>query len=221
MILEAHNVIYTHTYYIYIYVIVDCYIFTPISTQLITKTILSRKFSQILISKTPQIMSLIIALATFSLFVIVMISTNLAAISSPTPLNSTQDNLSAYQVLQQYNFPIGLIPEGVSDYELRSDSGEFKVYLDRTCSFPLRNSFTLRYDQTLSAVMSNDRIRDMKGVSVRVLLFWFTVVEVVRISDEQLRFSVGFASSDFQMNYFVESPRCGCGMHCDDKLMSI
>ena len=145
----------------------------------------------------------------------ILIITNLSALSSSTPLNSTlNNNLSAYQVLQQYNFPIGLIPRGVTGYELHKDSGEFKVYLGRTCSFPLRNSYMLRYEPTMSAVISKDRIWDMKGVSVRVLFMWFTVVEVVRVSDDRLQFSVGFASSDFQMSYFVESPRCGCGMHC-------
>ncbi|GAV66970.1 DUF538 domain-containing protein [Cephalotus follicularis] len=57
-----------------------------------------------------------------SLFIICFI---LMTISSPYVL--TNDKLSAYEVLQEYNFPHGLLPKGVNGYEINGDELEFSV----------------------------------------------------------------------------------------------
>ncbi|XP_034227201.1 uncharacterized protein LOC117636680 [Prunus dulcis] len=131
----------------------------------------------------------------------------------------SDDTLSAYEMLQQYDFPIGLLPKGVTGYELDRDTGNFKAYFNGTCSFSLENSYQLRYRSTITGVLSKDRLKNLKGVSVKVLFFWIDIVEVVRNGDE-LQFSVGIASADFSIDNFEESPQCGCGFACQQLVSS-
>ncbi|XP_068660631.1 uncharacterized protein At5g01610-like [Aristolochia californica] len=123
------------------------------------------------------------------------------------------DNLSAYQVLEGYDFPIGLLPQGVLGYELDRDTGRFKAYLNGSCSFSLEGSYQLKYKSTISGYISKDRLRDLSGISVKVLFFWLNIVEVKRIGDD-LEFSVGIASANFPIDNFEECPQCGCGLDC-------
>ncbi|XP_020599740.1 uncharacterized protein LOC110039119 [Phalaenopsis equestris] len=124
------------------------------------------------------------------------------------------DSVSAYDALQLYNFPIGLLPQGVIRYDLENSTGEFSVYFNGSCSFSLEGSYQLRYQPSISGRISTNRLGNLKGVSVKVILFWIKIVEVVRNGDE-LEFSVGIASADFAIDNFGISPQCGCGLNCD------
>lgn len=134
---------------------------------------------------------------------------------STTSFASADDHiLSAYQVLQQYDFPMGILPKGVTSYELNRDTGEFAAHLNGTCKFSLEGSYTLEYKSTITGVISRDRLTNLKGVSVKILFFWVSIVEVVR-DGNQLQFSVGIASASFPIDNFLESPQCGCGLVCN------
>ncbi|KAM5564076.1 uncharacterized protein ABKV19_018605 [Rosa sericea] len=85
---------------------------------------------------------------------------------------------SAYEVLQQYGFPIGILPIGVTGYELNTETGQFSAYLNGTCSFSVEDSYQLEYKSTITGVLSKDRLKDLKGVSVKLLFFWLSIVEV-------------------------------------------
>lgn len=141
-----------------------------------------------------------------SLLILLYFSTPLAFGDDDTP--------SAYEVLQDYDFPIGILPKGVTGYELDKETGEFSAYLNGSCSFAIENSYDLKYKSTIKGVISKDRLKNLKGVSVKVLLFWLNIVEVVRDGDE-LQFSVGIASADFTVDNFEECPQCGCGFDCN------
>ncbi|GMN37963.1 hypothetical protein TIFTF001_007253 [Ficus carica] len=134
--------------------------------------------------------------------------------TTTTNNNKNKNNLSAYEVLEQYNFPIGLLPQGVTGYELNNETGEFAVFLNETCSFNLE-TYKLKYKPTITGVISKDRIKNLKGISVKVLLFWFNIVEVSRDGDDLL-FSVGLLSASFPIRNFLECPQCGCGLDCND-----
>lgn len=126
---------------------------------------------------------------------------------------SAADKLTAYQVLQEYDLPIGLLPKGALSYELDSTTGRFSASLNGSCSFSLEGSYQLKYKSTIKGYISKDRLRDLSGVSVKVLFFWLNIVEVVRRGDE-LQFSVGIASAAFPLSNFADCPQCGCGLDC-------
>ncbi|XP_047336587.1 uncharacterized protein LOC124940148 [Impatiens glandulifera] len=123
-----------------------------------------------------------------------------------------QNALSAYDVLKQYKFPIGLLPKGVRGYEINRNSGSFKVYLNKTCTFNI-DGYDLKYKSTISGMISESKIYNLKGISVNQLLLWWNIQEVRRQSEE-LAFSIGIASANFALDDFNQSPQCGCGFHC-------
>lgn len=126
---------------------------------------------------------------------------------------SPDDKLTAYEVLESCDFPVGLLPKGVVDYELDSSTGEFTVQLNETCTFSIE-SYELKYKSTITGVISKDKVTNLSGIRVKVLILWLNVVEVTRDGDD-LDFSVGIASASFPVSNFVESPTCGCGFDCD------
>ncbi|KAI5680467.1 hypothetical protein M9H77_01694 [Catharanthus roseus] len=129
--------------------------------------------------------------------------------------NDQKQNPSAYEVLQQYDFPIGILPQGSTGYDLNPYTGKFSSYLNQTCTFSLTNLYDLRYESIVSGIISKDQIRKLSGVSVRVLnKVWLKIRKVNRIGDH-IEFSVGVTSAKFPVSSFEESPQCGCGFKCN------
>ncbi|XP_073136902.1 uncharacterized protein At5g01610-like [Henckelia pumila] len=118
---------------------------------------------------------------------------------------------SAYQVLRQYDFPAGLLPEGAVGYSLNSATGEFSANLNGSCRFKLEDSYELSYQPVIKGVISRGRIQKLSGVTVKVVVMWLGVVGVNR-KGENLEFSVGIASANFPARNFDECPQCGYGL---------
>ncbi|KAG0476883.1 hypothetical protein HPP92_013246 [Vanilla planifolia] len=121
--------------------------------------------------------------------------------------------LTAYDVLQAYNFPIGLLPKGSLGYDLDPRTGKFSAYFNGTCEFALE-SYQISYKSTITGRISTNHLTELRGVSVKVLLFWINIIEVVRDGDE-INFSVGIASASFDIGNFYICPQCGCGLNCN------
>ncbi|KAI3958213.1 hypothetical protein MKW92_029639 [Papaver armeniacum] len=121
-------------------------------------------------------------------------------------------NLSAYEILQGYGFPVGLLPVGVTGYELDESSGKFAAHFGAgDCSFPL-SGYQLKYKSTITGVISNGKLTNLSGITVKVLFVWANIIEVLK--REQLQFSIGIASAYFPIDSFYDSPKCGCGLKC-------
>ncbi|KAL7198978.1 hypothetical protein ACSBR2_021296 [Camellia fascicularis] len=133
-------------------------------------------------------------------------------VSVSTSSATGDDTLTAYQVLEQYGFPVGILPIGAKGYELDKSTGKFKAYLDETCTFTIQN-YELKYKSTITGVISKGKLKNLKGISVKILFLWLNIGEVIR-DDDELEFSVGIASADFPIESFGESPQCGCGFDC-------
>ncbi|XP_030459970.1 uncharacterized protein LOC115680306 [Syzygium oleosum] len=121
---------------------------------------------------------------------------------------------SAYDILGDYNFPAGILPIGVNGYDLDEPTGAFAAYFNKTCSFSLEGSYQLEYKSTIRGVISENRLKNLQGVKVKLLFVWVDIVEVSRRGDD-LQFSVGIAGADFPIDNFEECPQCGCGLNCD------
>ncbi|KAL3517424.1 hypothetical protein ACH5RR_020013 [Cinchona calisaya] len=127
---------------------------------------------------------------------------------------SGQEKPSAYEALQQYDFPVGLLPQGAIGYDLKPSTGQFSAYLNGTCSFTLTNLYKLTYKNTISGVISKDRLTKVKGVGVKVLNMLPLKIVEVRRNGVVLEFSVGITSANFPVRDFEVSPECGCGFNC-------
>lgn len=121
-------------------------------------------------------------------------------------------SLTAYQVMEEYGFPVGLLPKGVLGYKLDNSTGKFSVYLNGSCTFSI-DSYELKYKSTITGAIAKDMITSLSGIKVKLLILWLSIVSVTH-EDEELDFSVGIASADFTVSNFVESPTCGCGFNC-------
>lgn len=133
------------------------------------------------------------------------------AINSPSSV-TTDEKLTVYQLLRQYDFPAGLLPQGVTSYELNADTGDFTVHLDNTCSFNIQG-YKLRYKTKITGIISKGSLKNLSGVQVQLLFLWLSIGEVTR-DGNNLDFSVGIVSTDFPIDNFDESPKCGCGFDC-------
>lgn len=127
-------------------------------------------------------------------------------------LETTSASLTAYEVLEEYDFPVGLLPKGVLGYKLDTSTGKFSVYLNGTCTFSI-DSYELKYKSTITGVIAKDKLTSLSGIKVKILLLWLSIVKVTR-DDDELEFSIGIASADFPVSSFEESPTCGCGFDC-------
>ncbi|KAI3449464.1 hypothetical protein Pfo_006129 [Paulownia fortunei] len=141
-----------------------------------------------------------------------ILTISLAFISASAPATEAADSPTVYEVLESYGFPVGLLPKGVTSYELNSATGKFSVYLNSSCSFTI-DGYDLKYKTTITGTISTDKIKNLNGIQVKVLLFWVNIIEVTKDGDE-LELSVGIASADFGVDNFYESPQCGCGFDC-------
>ncbi|WOG94734.1 hypothetical protein DCAR_0314031 [Daucus carota subsp. sativus] len=121
---------------------------------------------------------------------------------------------TAYDLLKTYNFPIGLLPEGIKNYTLNPTTGKFNIHLNRTCSFSLEDSYQIRYESSISGYIEENRLTGLGGIRVKVLFFWLDIGEVDRSGDD-LEFFVGVVSANFPVGNFDVCPQCGCGMDCD------
>ncbi|XP_044491750.1 uncharacterized protein At5g01610-like [Mangifera indica] len=127
---------------------------------------------------------------------------------------TTTTTKTAYEILEEYDFPVGLLPNGVTGYKFNSSTGKFKVYLNGTCTFTV-DSYKLKYKSTIKGVLTKDKLSSLSGVKVKVWFFWLSITKVTR-EDDELEFSVGIASADFPVSNFNECPTCGCGLDCVD-----
>ncbi|PON35679.1 hypothetical protein TorRG33x02_351000 [Trema orientale] len=139
--------------------------------------------------------------------------------SFTTPLSSSfvNDTLTAYEVLEEYDFPVGLLPQGVLGYELDTPTGEFSANLNGSCTFTI-DSYQLTYKSTITGKIVNDKLSCLSGIEVKVVFLWLSIVTVTR-HDDVLEFSVGFPFAGFPFagfpaSNFDESPTCGCGFDC-------
>ncbi|RWW21976.1 hypothetical protein GW17_00013844 [Ensete ventricosum] len=115
-------------------------------------------------------------------------------------------------MLEKFDFPKGILPEGVKGYILNGD-GSFEVYLSENCEFTVEGGYILKYGRKITGKVKSGTLTDLKGVSVKVLFAWFGINEVVR-NDSDISFSVGPLSASFPVSNFDECPRCNCGFDC-------
>ncbi|PKA54567.1 hypothetical protein AXF42_Ash000402 [Apostasia shenzhenica] len=139
---------------------------------------------------------------------------SLLVVSSET---QSSNSVTVYEMLEKFNFPKGILPEGVQNYSLRTDGG-FDVYLSGVCEFKVPGNYLLRYKKKISGKVQFGSLKNLNGVSVKILFLWFGISEVDRSGDD-LRFYVGPFSSSFSVSSFGLSPQCRGGFSALQRLI--
>lgn len=147
-----------------------------------------------------------------SLLRLLILTLSLALISAFAAAIFTDSPPTVYEVLRSYGFPVGILPQGVTNYKIDSATGKFSVHLNTTCSFTIQG-YDLKYKSTVTGTISEGKIENLNGVQVKILLFWVNIIEV-SMDGGDLELSVGIASAEFPVESFDESPQCGCGFDC-------
>ncbi|KAM0071902.1 hypothetical protein Hdeb2414_s0001g00030511 [Helianthus debilis subsp. tardiflorus] len=119
---------------------------------------------------------------------------------------------TAYEILQEYDLPVGLLPTNVTVYTLNRETGEFHVNLGENCTFK-NDGYEVKYKPMISGVIRKGKVTKLKGVSVKVMLFWVQIVAAIR-DEGEVDFSVGMLKAGIDIDAFEESPQCGCGFNC-------
>ncbi|KAH7847119.1 hypothetical protein Vadar_022114 [Vaccinium darrowii] len=147
---------------------------------------------------------------------LIITTTTFVILTLPFPTNSENPtSATAYDLLSDYGFPAGILPIGVTGYDLDKSTGKFSAYFNGTCSFSLEGSYELSYKPSIGGYLTKGRLSNLEGVKVKLFWIWVDIVEVRR-SGNDLEFSVGIASAGFPIDNFEECPQCGCGLRCGD-----
>lgn len=139
-----------------------------------------------------------------------------------TRANGNGGGESVYDVMESYNFPKGILPTNAKDYVLNDSDGAFEVFLEMdghgACTFKIEAGYQLRYQRKISGKISLGSLKNLKGVSVKILFVWLDISAVkVLVGDDndgKLEFHVGPLSAAFPLSNFDVSPSCGCGLDC-------
>jgi hypothetical protein len=123
---------------------------------------------------------------------------------------ANEESPTAYEVLASYGFPDGLLPRIVEnsgeDYSL-DDNGAFKLRLEKICKFTFPNSYEVRYSSRITGLISQDKLRNLSGISVHILYVWWNI-DVITVNGDNLVFQVGPFSASFAANNFDDNPMC-------------
>lgn len=116
---------------------------------------------------------------------------------------------SAYEMLEGFGFPRGILPEGVTGYTYRASDGAFEVFMDGgDCEFEVDGGYRLTYRRRVHGNVAGGSIRNLGGVSVRMFLFDWSIDRVAVEDAARLVFYVGPLSQEFPADNFGQSPRC-------------
>jgi len=139
--------------------------------------------------------------------------------------NSNGTGESVYDVMESFKFPKGILPTNAKDYFLNDADGSFEVFLEvdghGACIFGIEAGYQLKYQRRISGKIKPGSLKNLKGVSVKIVFVWLDISEVELRGgkgddddDGQLEFHVGPFSAAFPLSNFDVSPTCGCGLDC-------
>uniref|UniRef100_A0ACD6A2B8 Uncharacterized protein n=1 Tax=Avena sativa TaxID=4498 RepID=A0ACD6A2B8_AVESA len=144
-------------------------------------------------------------MAENQLLVLLVVAASFTASSATATLSSSNATPTVYELLAKYDFPPGILPEGVQNYTIRPD-GSFDVTLPGECEIEVAR-FTLRYESKIQGSIQSMLISGLQGVSVSRGLNRVGIKSIER-DGEHLKFDAGVVSKSFPVGSFATSPRC-------------
>ncbi|GJM92108.1 hypothetical protein PR202_ga08539 [Eleusine coracana subsp. coracana] len=115
---------------------------------------------------------------------------------------------AVHAVLAANQLPRGLLPAGIAAFAHDAGSGRFEAVLEAACT--ARSEVGLRYNVTVTGVVSEGRIAGISGVDAKDLFMWFPVrgIHVDIPSTGVIYFDVGVVFKHFPLSVFDAPPPC-------------
>ncbi|CAN0859762.1 hypothetical protein LINGRAHAP2_LOCUS7753 [Linum grandiflorum] len=133
---------------------------------------------------------------------------------------SGASGFTVYDYLHQNGLPIGLFPEGITNFSVDPTTGRFQINLTQPCNVKLENQ--LHYDFNISGLLSFGRIEEISGMSQQELFLWFPV-KGIRVEDPKsglIQFDVGVVDKQFTLSTFEIPSPCTDGDYSSPSSLS-
>ncbi|XP_004492851.1 uncharacterized protein [Cicer arietinum] len=121
---------------------------------------------------------------------------------------NASNSTTIYDELKAKGLPVGLLPKGITRYEINDSSGEFEVWMEEPCNAKFENE--VHYDPNIKGTLGYGRIGELSGMSAQELFLWFPVkgIRVDLPSSGLIHFDVGVADKQFSLSLFEDPPDC-------------
>ncbi|CAM6044486.1 unnamed protein product [Sphagnum compactum] len=127
--------------------------------------------------------------------------------SSSSSSSSALTTTDAYEKIESYGFPQGILPHTIKSYILEP-SGRFTLYLEGECKVLIQSKYPLEYDKTITGFLSYGQLQQLQGIRVKAFYVWWSITTISRSSDHDLLFSFGILSAKFPLDNFDDPPIC-------------
>jgi hypothetical protein len=124
--------------------------------------------------------------------------------ASSDPLATTD----AYERIESFGFPQGILPHTITGYTFEPSSGRFTLYLEGECKVLIQHTYPLQYDKVITGLLSYGQLQDLRGIRVKAFYVWWSITAISRSNDDNLSFAVGILSAKFPLQSFDDPPIC-------------
>ncbi|KAJ0253032.1 hypothetical protein HA466_0121320 [Hirschfeldia incana] len=116
------------------------------------------------------------------------------------------ENDSIYDVLKAHALPMGLLPKGVKEFSVDVKTGDFSVWLNRSCKAKYESE--IHYEANITGTIGYGSIGGLSGITAQDLFLWFPVkgIRVDIPSSGVIYFDVGVVRKRYSMSLF-ETPK--------------
>jgi len=112
-----------------------------------------------------------------------------------------------HDLLPQYGFPKGLIPNNVISYTLSPDAS-FLIHLDAPCYVYWEDQLVY-YHTLIKGTLTYGSVSQVSGIQAQKLFLWLPVTGIMLHQDSgMLQFFVGALSQQFPASDFQDVPAC-------------
>ncbi|KAK9079047.1 hypothetical protein SSX86_000716 [Deinandra increscens subsp. villosa] len=121
---------------------------------------------------------------------------------------STSAIPTIYDIVNQFGFPSGILPDSVTSYSTTPSDGDsftFTVYLKNPCY--VKYDYLVHFDSEISGKISSGKITELKGLKAQSFWFWLTIDEM-KIDGSSLQFTLGLVTVKSDIALFVPIPTC-------------
>ncbi|KAI3822914.1 hypothetical protein L1987_10515 [Smallanthus sonchifolius] len=121
---------------------------------------------------------------------------------------STSATPTIYDIVNQFGFPSGIVPDSVESYSTApadGDSFTFAIYLKKPCY--VKYDYLVHFDTEITGKITYGKITELKGLQAQSFWFWLNIDEI-KVDSSSLQFTLGLVTVKSDISLFVAIPTC-------------